>query len=246
MEEVARVDEISDQRRINPARGRWYWLVAGGVAAVALFSLLQAGLRRIMPETYVQVRGYAEGRNSLVGPYDMLVVGDSIAAGGRWATLFAGQTVGNYGRNGDKTTDLLGRLPAFRDTSAGRIYILIGTNDVLQGRPTAQIVDDYRAVVRALHRDGREIMLNSILPPESALLRQHWGIVFDGRALRELNNELKRMAVGEGARYVDLINALAPAGQLSPEMTSDGVHLTPRGYAAIAGVWSALTVEGAR
>jgi lysophospholipase L1-like esterase len=49
-------------------------------------------------------------------------------------------------------------------------------------------------------------------------------------SVRALNGDLARACDGGRCRFLNLNLALAPKGELLPELTVDGLHLSGRGY----------------
>ena len=59
--------------------------------------------------------------------------------------------------------------------------------------------------------------------------------VFDNSRVTALNREIERLAKKYGAECVDLWDVLTKNGELLPEYTTDGVHLTASAYTLWAG-----------
>lgn len=166
-----------------------------------------------------------------VPPRRVLFLGDSITEAGLWPDLFPELPTSNRGIGGEGTYDLLERLDqAVNDPIA--INLLIGTND-LHGprelrdlRGIAARTDEIVARLRELAPDAT-LLVNGLLP-RTRLLRSQ---------LLTLNEWYTASAERHGATYVDLWPAFADEnGEVRPELSRDGLHLTPAGYLAWAEV----------
>lgn len=147
----------------------------------------------------------------------------------------------NQGISGETTRGLLDRLDDFDGVSSEAIFVAIGINDALRGIRDAEILDNQRAIVRHLrrHHPRARIVLQGLLPHRAAAAR------WEGRdrlrrapnaRLRALNGRLARLAREEGAIFLDLHPMFTDAtGKLAEELTTDGLHLSERGYR----VWQA-------
>ena len=83
-----------------------------------------------------------------VQPGDVVMLGDSITEGADWPALFPGVRIHNQGIGGDDTDGVLRRLALVTDRRPGKVFVMIGTNDIGKG---VHSVDE---IVRQ-HRDDR-------------------------------------------------------------------------------------------
>lgn len=132
----------------------------------------------------------------------------------------------NQSISGDTTAGVLQRLSAFANTRAQTIHLMIGANDLKNGVPEAQIVNNLRQTVRVLQRQHPQarIVMYSVLPtrrPEIANER-----------VRSLNAQIAVLTRQNSVEYRDINQWFQDeGGALRPELTTDGLHLTPQGYA---------------
>jgi len=160
--------------------------------------------------------------------FDLCLLGDSITAmwpGDLFNKYFGSYRPANFGIGGDRCENVLWRLQQgeLAGTKPKVIMLLIGTNN--QGMNTAEeIVWGVGLVVKRL----REVC------PEAKLLLVG---VFPSRGTpypktRTINQGIAKLADGKTIRFVDPgLAMLDEEGAILPEILSDGVHLTPRGYA---------------
>lgn len=142
----------------------------------------------------------------------------------------------NQGVSGETTRGLLRRLGDISQLQPEAIFVAIGINDLLQGVGEDTIVENQRAIARELrsaHPRSR-IVLQSLLPHRGRLS------TWEGRArleraqtakLKRINNRLAQVAREERVDYLDLFAMFSDnTGILHPDLTTDGLHLSDRGY----------------
>lgn len=168
----------------------------------------------------------AQDQNAIV------FVGDSITEG--WRSLesdFAdlGVKVANRGIGGDTTPNLVHRLqPDVLALNPRAVVLLIGTNDLGENTPPAQIASNIRELhtrIRAAH---------PTIPMAFCLVMPRRGESYLER-IRDLNTRLVELAKTDPhATVCDTFTALAlPDGSPKPELFNpDRLHLNASGYAA--------------
>ena len=153
-------------------------------------------------------RGYFGGR------YD---------ADSRWVDILAaeiGWTVCNMGQNG---REIPSAAPAFPDDT-DLLIIMLGTNDLLQGRSPEQAVERLERFLSGISLDRSKILL--IAPPPVTL--GTWvpspQFIDDSRTFARLCQALAEQL---GIRFAD-------AGTWNIPLAYDGVHFTEQGHKAFA------------
>lgn len=119
----------------------------------------------------------------------------------------------NYGIGRDTTTGLLARLDRYEIAiqRAGKIYVLIGINDLMQDkRGTANRID----------------LIRSKLPKEKTVFLK----VLPTRN-KELNQRIEKL--NQSIAGLDVSELQDSDGLLLKEFTDDGVHLNGSGYAEL-------------
>ena len=154
---------------------------------------------------------------------DVVMLGDSITAGGEWNELFPHLQMKNRGIGGDTTTGVLARLQQIIDARPAAVFLKIGTND-LDRVPERQVsYQQYRDIVSRIKAGSpaTDIYLQSLLP-RAADMRED---------VEAYNLEIQAIASDLGVTYIDLYPAfLAGDGSIRDELTYDELHLTGAGY----------------
>lgn len=140
-------------------------------------------------------------------------VGDSLTAGMPYPST-------NYGTSGATSQKI-------RDIVASdvlchcykRIVLLAGTNDVLQGVPSAETLRNISLIVRAAQTDGLEVFICT-LPPLSGIY-----VNKDNQA-QVLSKGIEAIAEQQHAHLLDYRQALSRKDYSSV----DGIHLTASSY----------------
>lgn len=167
-----------------------------------------------------QAAGVGQGNNRLE-----VVLGDSL---GMWLPseeLPRDRLWLNQGISGDTTGGILQRLSAFAPTRPTTIHLLAGVNDLKNGVPEAEIVDNLRLILQQLRQQHpqAEIVLYSVFPTR-------WEAIPNSR-VRSLNAQIARLAQQGGVDYRNVYRQFQDRqGALRVEFTTDGLHLNPRGY----------------
>ena len=141
----------------------------------------------------------------------------------RWVDLLAARTgwdVRNQGQIGRTIPG--GPVPFPADTDL--LTVMLGTNDLLQGRGPETAAERMERFLSALDLERGRLLL--IAPPPMAL-----GAWVPDPALVEASRDLapryRRLAAGLGVRFAD-------AGAWGVALAHDGVHFAPQGHRAFA------------
>lgn len=179
---------------------------------------------------------------------DVVMLGDSLTAGGAWGEMFPHVQPANRGVSGDTTEDVLARLDGVTVLRPRRVFLLLGVNDFARGDDPADVFGRYVQIVSGLRQAGAQVTVQSTLPCDPA---RHAPILRDGcpatiEKAAALNVMLQRYCHEQGLEFVDLWPAMADRNGLRPEFTGDGMHLTTAGYVAWRDVILRLVEPGAR
>ncbi len=152
-------------------------------------------------------------------------VGDSITEGWDWNSSYPDLVVRNYGIGGDTTVGLERRLKQVVAARPGKIFLLIGTNDLgNEAAAPETIVANYAIVLDRLAAQlpQTSVFVQSVLPREP----------HNSAQVRAINAGLVRLAAERRLTFVDIYTPLAvEGGRLDPSVTTDDLHLTEAGYA---------------
>ena len=165
-----------------------------------------------------------------------ILAGDSLSLWFPSDLLPQNKTWLNQGISGETTEGLLKRLKLFDQTQPETIFVMIGINDLIRGSRDDNILSNQRLIVRRLrseHPDA-QIVVQSILPhggEQSTWEGRSRLVAIPNSRIREINEKLSAIATGEGVEYLDLHSLFTDSGgNLRPELTTDGLHLSRQGY----------------
>jgi len=173
------------------------------------------------------------------GEQRVVFYGDSITdSWGRrqGSTFFPGKPYVNRGVSGQTTPQMLVR---FRqdviDLHPAAVLILAGTNDIAGNTGVSSlemIEDNLKSMTELAQAHHIKVILASILPTSDYPWRRGLQPV---EKIRTLNAWLKNYAQTSGATYLDYYSALTnDQGGMTANLTVDGVHPSPAGYAIMA------------
>ncbi len=146
----------------------------------------------------------------------------------------------NQGISGESSEGLLKRLQVFDKTQPEIIFVMIGINDMLRGVKHEIILENQRQIMGYLRKTHpkTQIVVQSILPHSGE--NATWEgkaklLAIPNSSIRQFNQKLQAIAKKEGVKYLDLNPLFAnQKGELRPEFSTDGLHLSHQGYL----VWS--------
>ncbi|MGJ5627736.1 SGNH/GDSL hydrolase family protein [Nostoc sp. CALU 1950] len=170
----------------------------------------------------LEARAIAQGQGA---NHLSILVGDSLSMWFPREKLPAGKLWLNQGISGDTSSGVLKRLGAFSATRPNVIYIMAGINDLRKGDSDQAILRNYRRIVRRLRQTHpqTQIIVQSILPTRLPKL--------SNSRIRHINIQLTVIAKEEGANYLNIYSWFTDMeGNLRPELTTDGLHLSQEGY----------------
>jgi|TARA_B110000879_G_C11111131_1_gene487485 lysophospholipase L1-like esterase len=155
---------------------------------------------------------------------DVAFVGDSITNAGRWNEFFPSLKVVNRGISGDIASDILLRIDSILSTEPSKVFIMVGINDIHRSLSVSKILENYELIVNALMESNVEVVIQSTIQCEVSVCG-----VQRVASVNELNNGLKQLAIKNGAKFHSL-GDLSDSSGLNSKYTSDGIHLTAKGY----------------
>jgi lysophospholipase L1-like esterase len=172
-------------------------------------------------------------------PDDKRVVfmGDSITDSWHLDQSFSGKPYINRGISGQTTPQMLIRFRQdVLELKPKVVIILAGTNDVAgnTGPMTPEQTEgNIQSMAQLAAANGIRVVLCSVLPASHF----NWAPAVQGSGdkILAINTWIKNYATGQGYQYVDYHSAMKDAQNgLPPELSKDGVHPLPAGYAIMA------------
>ena len=145
----------------------------------------------------------------------------------------------NRGIGGDTLAGFEARLDsAVTELAPAKLFINIGTNDISAPEYCREtMLEKYRGILRRIRREcpQTQIIVMSYYPVnrtdffETGWFRQRTNAEID-----TVNACLREMAAEEGLEFVNVTDCLRDEeGNLPREMTVDGMHMLPEGYARV-------------
>jgi len=153
------------------------------------------------------------------------MIGDSLTAGGHWATRFPGVKIANRGVSGDTGAKILARMDGILATQPKRALLMFGINDIYNGVPVERIFQRYERIVSILRSRNIEVVIQSTLACTGAVCGEKLAKV------HTLNTKLRALAKKHRLKFVDINRGLSDRGGLKADFSRDGVHLNGDGYA---------------
>lgn len=163
----------------------------------------------------------------------VLFLGNSITERGQWHELLQEYPIMNRGIGGDNTFGVLARLDDLLAQKPAKAFILIGINDIGRGLPNEVIAGNYRKMLERFQKQSphTRVYVQSVLPMNEQKLSADY-LLNKKEIIIQLNEQLRALAGEFDVEYVDLYHELFSDGEgnLLPEYTNDGIHLTPVAY----------------
>lgn len=163
----------------------------------------------------------------------ILFLGNSITEGGNWRALLNDSLVLNRGISGDVTFGIIKRLDEVTRHQPGKVFLLIGINDLAKNIPTAVIIQNIFSIVGGIRAESPKthVYVQSLLPVNPGHKKFPAGYSKQSQVL-EINGQLEKYAEALKYTYVNLHAAfLDDHMALNVLYTYDGLHLNKAGYA---------------
>lgn len=172
---------------------------------------------------------------------NFVFLGNSITAGADWAKLLSLPNAVNRGISGDITFGVLERLNEVIAGKPAKIFVLIGINDVSRNIPDSVILRNYKTIISRIREGSRktQIYFYTLLPVNSSFdkFKNHYG---KDEHILWLNDQIRQLKAKQ-VTIIDLYPHFLDADKhLRAELTKDGLHLKPEGYA----VWADILQKG--
>lgn len=171
------------------------------------------------------------------GTNRVVFLGDSITEGWKLESSFPGKPYVNRGISGQTTSQILLRLRQdVIDLHPKVVVILAGTNDLAENTGPAtlpQIEGNLESMAQLARANHIAVVLCSVLP--SVHYWWHPQVPNPAARIAALNHWLEAYAAREHYVYVNYYAAMKDAaGGLGHDLSADGVHPLPAGYAVMA------------
>lgn len=162
---------------------------------------------------------------------DTVFLGDSLTESFDLKKHFCRDDLRNRGMAGNLTDHVLYRMEEITKNSPKKLFLMIGINDLFAGQPENLIFLNIQKIVGHFqkHLPDMPVFLQSILPVNLSQMFEDEGI---NLKIYSINHDLENFCKGNKKRtFLNLHpEFLGNSGEMDPEFTFDGVHLTEAGY----------------
>jgi lysophospholipase L1-like esterase len=174
------------------------------------------------------------------GEQRVVFFGDSITDMWKLDDSFPGKHYINRGIGGQTTPQMLVR---FRqdvvDLKPAVVVILAGTNDIAGNtgaESLEQIEGDYATMAEIARAHGIRVVYSSVMPVNGSIPTQaRFALLRSPDKILALNDWLKQYCAQNNLVYLDYFSALVDDhGQLRQDLTRDGLHPNPAGFAVMS------------
>ncbi|PAF19762.1 GDSL-type esterase/lipase family protein [Terribacillus saccharophilus] len=179
------------------------------------------------PYYYDRVSTFEQNKN-LINRESVVMLGDSLTDSNEWAESFPEVEIYNRGIINDTTNGVLDRIESLVSSEPGKIFIMIGTNDLGAAKSVNDTLKMYEKIISEINKRSpdTEVIIQSTLPVNEKMIKSE-----RNDNIKELNSKLRTYAEQKSITYVDIFSVVVDAeGQLNSDLTHDGVHLNDEGY----------------
>jgi len=164
----------------------------------------------------------------------IVMIGNSLTEyAGDWSKLLKKKNVINRGIAGDDATGISHRLVQILPGKPKAIFLMLGINDILQGRSAQTVSAQCQKIIETIRRQSPEtqVFFQSILPINETFeqMQDHEDASV---VIRQVNAAMKKYCKQNDLVYIDLYSKFVRHGthDLRRDMTQDGLHLNAFGY----------------
>jgi len=166
-------------------------------------------------------------RDMPVEKAQIIMLGDSITAGGEWKEFFPQTKIVNRGIGNDTSAGILNRVDSYLQNSPDKIFLLIGINDLLQEGKVEDIIYNVSRLIDLISKRSPEskLFIQSVLP-----CRKSYPLY---EKILLINKRFEEYSASRKVTYIDLYSHFVDNnGEQSQRLfVSDGIHLSSHGYA---------------
>ena len=183
------------------------------------------------PADVYTVAGWDQCLSQLHVDADVVFFGDSLTHYSDFPSHFPDLTICNFGVVADTLAGMNERVYMIQNVTPEKVFVLGGINSLRADR-FARTVQEYRALLDHMARTlDAEIYVLSVLP----IARERELGESGNETITRFNEKIDELARARGMTYLDLAQLFLLDGEMNPEYTTDGVHLTKAGYDVWAG-----------
>jgi lysophospholipase L1-like esterase len=158
-------------------------------------------------------------------------LGNSLTYGGNWVKITGNDNCVNMGISGNVSNDVKNRLNEVVTLNPCKIFLMIGINDLRRGINIDEIETNVAYILSFFseHLPKTQIFLQSILPTT---------VSANSSNIINLNEKYKDLVEkNSNSDYINLYDQFVDTKNLlQPELSTDGLHLSEKGYI----LWAAI------
>lgn len=162
---------------------------------------------------------------------DIIFLGDSLTDLCEWSEFFRNSRINNRGICGDTTEGILNRINNIVESKPQKLFLMIGINDLSQGRKVGDVLNSYKLILKSLQEQTpkTKVFIQSLLPVNTQSFPNR-NPELTNKVIK-VNATLQELAKEFSFQYIDLYSSFLDSNnQLDAQYTSDGVHLNGQGY----------------
>ncbi|MBF0515803.1 MAG: hypothetical protein HQK97_01625 [Nitrospirae bacterium] len=162
----------------------------------------------------------------------IVFLGDSHMAYTDWNSMFSHVNILNHGIGGNASQDIYNRLGLVIKDNPKKIFIMVGTNDIIRGVTPDNFILTYDKILHVLIKrlPHAEVYVMTILPGyfENDTLFNSVVLMLNAKIKQAVEKYKKH----DNIKFLDIHESFMLPGtlRLNPAYTFDGIHLTDQGY----------------
>lgn len=158
----------------------------------------------------------------------IMFVGDSITQRNEWAEMFNNYNIINRGIDSDRIPWLYKRTDNLLQNNPSKIFLKIGINDIMDGKPKNQFLEEYEILLNKFKTlNNCEIYVQSCLPVNNSKYKHP----INNQIVKQINDGLCILCKKLQVNFINLYDSFLNENQeLNENFTKDGVHLNGDGY----------------
>lgn len=174
---------------------------------------------------------------------NFVFLGDSITYYYPIEELYDNLPVINSGVSGYTTVDILDNIDDMVSIyNPTKVILLIGTNDIKQGRDNKEIANNIKKIVNKIleKRPNTKIYIESVYPindTDDEKINHDSVSTRTNKTIKDLNKKIKKYCKDNNYTYINMYDELTDKdGNLDLKYTKEGLHISDTGYLKITKV----------
>ena len=179
------------------------------------------------------------GKSDVDAASQLVFMGDSITRFEDWNVLLEISSSINSGISGDTTDGILKRLSSVISAKPKKLFLMIGINDLLNGKDVDYVAGNYAAILDRIKMESPAtiVYVQSVLPINNDVLKSK---TTNNQKIADLNSKIRTLSEDRSMIFIDLYLTFAGTDNKMPrQYTWDGLHPNSHGYT----VWKDLIAQ---